>query len=54
VSASTEETSASTEQIAASAQTLAATASELRQLVGRFSLVGADPEVEEIVATVQG
>jgi methyl-accepting chemotaxis protein len=40
VSASTEETSASTEQIAASAQTLAATASELRGLVGRFSLVG--------------
>ncbi|WCB95058.1 hypothetical protein DSM104299_03800 [Baekduia alba] len=39
VSASTEETSASTEQIAASAQTLAATASELRTLVGRFSLV---------------
>jgi methyl-accepting chemotaxis protein len=38
VSASTEETSASTEQIAASAQTLAATASELRTLVGRFSL----------------
>jgi methyl-accepting chemotaxis protein len=42
VSASTEETSASTEQIAASAQTLAATATELRQLVGRFSLVAAD------------
>jgi methyl-accepting chemotaxis protein len=40
VSASTEETSASTEQIAASAQTLAATASELRTLVGRFSLAG--------------
>jgi methyl-accepting chemotaxis protein len=42
VSASTEQTSASTEQIAASAQTLAATASELRTLVGRFSLVSAD------------
>jgi methyl-accepting chemotaxis protein len=39
VSASTEETSASTEQIAASAQTLAATATELRELVGQFSLV---------------
>ncbi|HET6508143.1 MAG TPA: methyl-accepting chemotaxis protein [Baekduia sp.] len=42
VSASTEETSASTEQIAASAQTLAATATELRTLVGRFSLVAAE------------
>jgi methyl-accepting chemotaxis protein len=46
VSASTEETSASTEQIAASAQTLAATADELRSLVGRFSLVGADDHVD--------
>ena len=46
VSASTEETSASTEQIAASAQTLAATADELRSLVGRFSLVGAEDHAD--------
>jgi methyl-accepting chemotaxis protein len=49
VSASTEETSASTEQIAASAQTLSATATELRQLVGEFTLAtdaGADAPVE--------
>ena len=50
VSASTEETSASTEQIAASAQTLAATATELRTLVGQFSLVAPEAEyaVEEL------
>ncbi|HWH96416.1 MAG TPA: methyl-accepting chemotaxis protein [Baekduia sp.] len=44
VSASTEQTSASTEQIAASAQTLAATATELRHLVGQFSLVAPEEE----------
>jgi methyl-accepting chemotaxis protein len=38
VSASTEQTSASTQQIAASAETLAATATELRSLVGQFTL----------------
>jgi methyl-accepting chemotaxis protein len=47
VSASTEETSASTEQIAASAQTLAATATELRTLVGQFSLSA--PEEEPVL-----
>src|SRR4051794_6907542 len=56
VSASTEQTSASTEQIAASAQTLAATATELRHLVGQFSLVAAaepDPSTEQHPTTEQ-
>jgi methyl-accepting chemotaxis protein len=50
VSASTEQTSASTQQIAASAETLAATATELRTLVGQFTLAAPDAGEAEPVA----